>query len=89
MVYPEYILKAHFHAHGCPIGHEGFFGAEVNSFLNPRLLHDRDQCALRQLRAIGHCHDQISLLIPEVNMAAGLTVDLEAEMLQSFKRVKS
>ena len=33
---------------------------------------------------IGHCHNQISLLVPEMNVAAGLAIDLEAQMLQSL-----
>ena len=52
--------------------------------LQPCLLNDRDQRTLRQLRVIGHCHNQISLLVPEMNVAAGLAIDLEAEMLQSL-----
>ena len=57
-----------------------------NEFLSlqPCLLHDRDQRTLSQLRVIGHCHNQISLLIPEMDVAAGLAIDLEAQMLQSL-----
>ena len=46
--------------------------------LQPSLLNDRDQRTFRQLRVIGHCHNQISLLVPEMNVAAVLAIDLEA-----------
>jgi len=52
--------------------------------LQPSLLNDRDQSTFRQLRVIGHCHNQIPLFIPEVDMASGLAIDLKAQVLQSL-----
>ena len=52
--------------------------------LQPSLLNDRDQSTFRQLRVIGHCHNQIPLFIPEVDMAAGLAIDLKVQVLQSL-----
>jgi len=57
-----------------------------NEFLSlqPSLLNDRDQRTFRQLRVIGHCHNQIPLFIPEVDMAACLAIDLKVQVLQSL-----
>ena len=57
-----------------------------NEFLSlqPSLLNDRDHRTFRQLRVIGHCHNQIPLFIPGVDMAAGLAIDLKAQLLQSL-----
>jgi hypothetical protein len=54
-----------------------------NEFLSLqlRLLHNRDQCALRQLWVILHGNDKISFFIPEVNMASGLAIDLKSKMI--------
>ena len=41
------------------------------------------------IRVIWHCHDQIPLLIPEMNMAAGLAIDPKAKILQSLNRFLS
>jgi len=33
---------------------------------------------------IRNCNDQISLLIPEVDIAAGLAIDLKSKLIQSL-----
>ena len=57
-----------------------------NEFLSlqPRLLHNRNQCAFCQLWMIRNCNDQISFFIPEMNMAAGLSIDLKSKLIQSL-----
>jgi len=58
-------------------------------FLQPRLLHNRDQCALCQLWMIRNCNDQISFFIPEVDMATYLPIDLEAKRIQGLDNLFS
>ena len=58
-------------------------------FLQPCLLHYRYQRSLSQLRMIRHCNDQVSLLIPEVNMASSLAIDSKAKLLQGLDYILS